>query len=138
MTVRLCFVIVAIYVTVLQLLKIGFWSFRVDHAIILLGICAAMGMHSDSLEIVWRKLGIVGRPVALLVMLTMIPWVLLTPGNPISLAASKLFGLSFLALSAFGLLHSLISPSRTLRFRQMKKYLRTLPPAQTHILQVSR
>lgn len=124
---RICFVAAAMYVCALQLLQIGFWSGLVDRAIVIVGLLVGLGIYADGGEVVWRKLGVLGRLAAFFAGLVLFAGAILAPGNPIWSSCIKLFGLLILGSMAFGLVHSLIDPSRTLRFRQIKKYLRTLP-----------
>lgn len=126
-TLRLCFVAAAMCVCALQLLQIGFWSGLVDGAIIIVGFWVGLGLYADGMDVLWRKVGVLGRLAAFFVGLVLLAGTILTQGNLIWPSGGKFFGLLILGSMAFGLVHSLMKPSRTLRFRQIKKYLRTLP-----------
>ena len=125
-TLRLCIVVVAMYVCLLQLFQIGFWSSMADRAIILLGLWGGLGIYADSTEILWRRLGVLGRFATLVLLLVLVTGSL-AQGGRIWFGGTMVWIIFLLGSMAYGLLHMLISPLRALRFRQMKKYLRTLP-----------
>lgn len=124
---RLLLVLLALGVCVAQILQIGVWSALVDRAVILLGLSGGLGLYSDSIEIVWRRLGPLGRFVTLLLTLILVAASVLSQGNQILHSVAVLWVMLILGSMAYGLVHSLIDPLRALRFRQMKRYLRTLP-----------
>lgn len=123
---RLCFVTIAIYVCILQLLRMGFWSASVDKAIIIAGMWVGLGFYGESFELVWRKLGILGRFAAFAAMIIVGIGLVLTQGNLLWSVSEKVAPLLILCSMAFGLLHSLIEPLRALRYRQIKRYLRSV------------
>lgn len=124
---RLCFVAVAMYVCVLQMLQIGFWSGMVDRAILLLGLWGGLGIYADSTEILWRKIGTLGRFAAFGIGLFLLAGSIISQGNQIWFGGAMMGVMLILGSMAYGLIHILIDPLRGLRFRQMKKYLRMLP-----------
>lgn len=124
---RLCFVAVAMYVCLLQFLRIGFWSVTADRAFILLGLWAGLGLHADGIEIVWHRLGVMGRFAAIALAIVILAGTLLAPGNLNWFCGSMVLIMVLLGSMAYGLIHILIDPLRALRFRQIKRYLRTLP-----------
>ncbi len=127
---RLCFVALAIYVCVLQLLQIGFWSTTMDKAFILLGMWSGLGLYSDGLEVVWRRLGVLGRIAAIVFCLVFMAGELATQGNPIWFGGAMVCTLAVLGSMAYGLVQIMSKPMRAQRFRQMKRYLRTLSAGQ--------
>lgn len=127
---RLCLVAFAMYVGVLQLIHIGFWSGFVDRALLLAGLWVGLGLYGDAIEFVWRKLGILGRFLVLSVALVLVAGTILTQGNLMWHSVSMVGVLLVLCSLAFGLVQILQNPSRAMRFRQIKRYLRTLPIAK--------
>lgn len=124
---RLLLVLHALSVCAAQILQIGVWSALIDRAVILLGLWGGLGLYSDSIEIVWRRLGPLGRLMALLLTLILVAASVLAQSNQILHSAAMLWGMLILGSMAYGLVRMLIDPLRALRFRQMKRYLRRLP-----------
>jgi hypothetical protein len=131
---RLCFVVVAMYVCLLQFLRIGIWSAMADRTILLLGLWVGLGIYADSIEIVWRKLGVPGRLAAFVVGLVLLTGSIMAPGNLIWSGGAMVGIMFLLGAMAYGLIQILRGPVRALRFRQMKKYLRTLPTEKRRIM----
>ena len=132
---RLALVLLALGVCVAQFLQIGAWSALMDHAVVLLGLWGGLGLYSDSIEIVWRRLGPLGRFLTLLVSLILVAASVLTQGNQILHSVAMLWVMLILGSMAYGLVHSLIDPLRASRFRQMKRYLRALPKERRRDMQ---
>lgn len=132
---RLCFVAVAICVCILQLFRIGFWSAAGDRGFILLGLWVGLGLYGDGMEIVWRRLDIWGRIAAFAFGIVALAGALLAPSGLIWFSGAMVLTMFLLGLMTYGLVHILMDPSRALRFRQMKRYLRTLPTEKRRTMQ---
>ena len=126
---RLCFVAVAMLVCLLQLLGVGFWSPTADRALILLGLWAGLGPYADGPEIVWRRLGVLGLLAAIALAIVFLAGTLLT-SNLVWFSGAMVLTVFALGSMAYGLANTLKDPLRALRFRQMKRFLRTLPAAK--------
>ena len=129
---RLGVVAIAVCLCLKQLLQLDLWSGIVDRGLILLGLWCGLGMYADSIEFVWRKLGVFGRIATYALGLIILLGTLTAQGNQIWTDVAMIFVMSLLGAMTFGLMRTLLSPARTQRFRQMKRYLRTQPRAQRH------
>ncbi|MBB4175805.1 hypothetical protein [Sulfitobacter noctilucicola] len=127
---RLCFVVIALCVCVLQLFQIGFWSGTVDRALIFLGVLGGLGLFSDGIEPVWRKLGPPGQLFALFATPLIIVGSVLFSGNVLWSSFGFLTIILLLAAMAYGLLWMAGNPLRAARYRQIQRYLRTLPKSE--------
>lgn len=124
---RLCFVVVAMYVCLLQFLRIGFWSAMADRTMLLLGLWVGLGIYGDGIEMVWRKLGVLGQSATFVVGIVLLTGSIMASGSLIWHGGTMVGAMFLLGAMAYGLIQILRNPVRALRFRQMKKYLRTLP-----------
>lgn len=124
---RLGFVIVAIYVCLLQLLRIGFLSANLDRAFILLGLWGGIGLYADGIEALWRRLGVLGRFATLVLSIVVLVGTLILPTGLTWFGGAMLLLMCLLGSLAYGLVLILMNPLRALRFRQMKRFLRTVP-----------
>ncbi|MEP5153970.1 hypothetical protein [Planktotalea sp.] len=124
---RLCFVTLAVYICVLQFFQIGFWSGTIDRGLIFLGILSGMGLYSDGIEFVWRKLGPFAQLVVLLLLPTLAASSVLLSGRMLISGVTFLTLILLLAAMACGLCMTISDPLRTARYRQIQRFLRTLP-----------
>lgn len=125
--VRLCVVMLAIYVCVLQLMRLGFWSVMADRALIFVGVLSGLGLYVDAIEVTWRRLGLRGRFTALVLAIVVTLGSMASSGSMVWNAIAMASLILPLVVMAHGLLQISIDPLRAARFRQMKRYLRTLP-----------
>ncbi|MFU1478851.1 hypothetical protein ACM25N_14545 [Roseovarius sp. C7] len=124
---RLCVVAVATYACLSQLLRIGLWSATGDRIVILLGLWTGLGLYADGIEIVWRRLECLGRTAIIALGVIILAGTLMAPDSLTWFRAGMVLTMCLLGAMAYGLVHILMEPLRALRFRQMKRYLRTLP-----------
>ena len=129
---RLGLVVLALYVCILQLFRIGAWSGTLDRAIIGLGVIAGLGLYSDGIEYSWRRLGAIGRPVASLILILAAMGLLVLAGNALVTGIAFFMMILLLIAMAHGLLQTARDPRRTARYRQIQRYLRTLPKSERH------
>ena len=130
---RLGLVVLALHVCAMQLLRIGVWTGMMDRVLIGLGVMAGLGLYSDGLDYAWRKLGRRRRPLVALTLLLLAAALVVFAGHAL------MTGVAFVTLSllltamAHGLLQTAIDPRRTARYRQMQRYLRTLPRSERRL-----
>lgn len=123
---RLILVCCAIFTVVQNMTGSPVWSQVADRLTVFIALWVGFGIYGDSIEDIWKRLGILGRPAAyatagIIALGTMLSdlaiWTTLT----------YVFVLAILLSMAFGLLMMAKAPMRAARFRQMVRYLRRQP-----------
>lgn len=126
---RLGCVAIAVYVCAFQMMGVGVWSAGVDRLVILAGVLIGLGLYGDSVEQVWHGLGAWGKRGLVALCAIVVLGNIIAPQAPAWFLSGMPLLCVFLATMAFGLRHMLTAPLRAGRYRQMQRYLRSLPKA---------
>ncbi len=124
---RLCVVGGSFLICFAELVGIEVWTFSQSSLIVVLGLWIGIGTNAEFYEPFWRKFGPLGQ-LAILVSLLMIgAGLLFSEGHIFWRKVSAFSTLMVLAWIAWYLMQMMWEPMHAARYRQLQRYLRTLP-----------